>query len=204
MKKILLSLIVLLFIAFSSNGQEKKMSIGLGFGGGYVTSKQADGEKNSGFGMDFYVNYLYNINYNISVGVEYNALLGLLGSVNAQSGQISDAIEVFDMNKFVAKGVYTFGKDRRNNKGPRFFAGLGLGMYGIKPQFKFTKDDGDFELSLDRKYSFGITPEIGVIFGVFLLTLTYDLPGKYKNNDIETKYSAIMFNVGWNIGIGKN
>jgi hypothetical protein len=203
MKKILLSLIVLLFIAFSSNAQEKKMSIGLGFGGGYVTSKQADGEKNSGFGMDFYVNYLYNINYNISVGVEYNYLGGFLGSVNS-TGQTSDAIEVFDMNKFVAKGVYTFGKDRRNNKGPRFFAGLDLGMYGIKPQLKFTLDNEDIELALDRKFTFGITPEIGVIFGVFLLSLSYDLPGKYKNNDIETKYTAIMFNLGWNIGIGKN
>jgi hypothetical protein len=204
MRKILLSLIVLLFIAFSGNAQEKKMSIGLGIGIGYVSSKNVKYDiKNGGVGFNGHLNYMYNINYNISVGAEVNNLRGILGSANFQNND-NLIINSVDMLNFVAKGKYTFGKERRNS-GARFFAGLEVGAYGIRTSLSINTNEG-IEFKTDRKYNFGFTPEIGVVFGVFYMAASYDFPGKYKSDDgdFETRYNAIMLNFAWNIGFIKN
>lgn len=179
------------------------MSIGFGLGGGLVMSN-ADGKKNFGFGLNGFANLMYNINYNVSVGVEWNTMSGFFGSVNSALGILINGIEIVEMNNFVAKGRYTIGKEGSSKKGSRFFVGLDLGMYGIKPQLRFNTDGGNLDFSLNRKYVFGFTPEVGVIFGVFYMSASYDLPSKYKYNDLETSYSAIMLNWGWNIGIINN
>jgi len=199
MKKILLSLTLLLFIV-SGNAQDKMMTIGLGFGAGSVNSSAVnvdDANKNVGVGFDFYANFLYNINYNISAGIELNSTIAIIALIDDQSA------EVTSMMNFLAKGKYAFGKERRNS-GARFFVAGSIGLYGIKPSAVITEDNANLSFTLDRKYSFGGAPEVGVQFGVFQMALAYHFAGKYEFDNVgkEFKYSMIMFNIGWNIGVG--
>jgi len=196
MKKILLFLTLLQFVVFFGNAQDKTMTIGLGFGAGAVNSKAVNvdnANQNLGVGFDLYANFLYNINYNISAGIELNSIIALIDD------QSSDVI---DMINFLAIGKYAFGKERRSS-GARFFVAVNIGLYGINPGTITSEGNAGHSSTFDRQYSFGGAPEVGVQFGVFQMDLAYHFAGKYEfDSGHEFKYSMIMFNIGWNIGVG--
>ena len=54
-------------LALTVDAQDKKMGIGIGFGGAAVNSNPTDGDKANGFGFSFFLNYLYNIDANLSM-----------------------------------------------------------------------------------------------------------------------------------------
>ncbi len=152
-KNVLLAIIMLAFIGQSNVwAQEKKASLGLGFGGASAGAKGEDGVKDSGFGVNFYINGMYNINENISAGLEYNGNVVVIGDVSGAT------IEATRINGILAKGRYSFGSGNA-----RPFAGLMLGIYNITPG----QVSGNTALTIvfDKKTVFGFAPEVGVSIG---------------------------------------
>ena len=200
MKKILLLSMAMLCLTFVSKAQDNKYSIGLGFGGASASAKDEAGDKESGFGFNFYLNGMYNVNANISAGLEYNGNLVVIGSTDITGVSLN----VTKINGILAKGRYLFGEGNT-----RFFGGLMLGIYIIEPG-GVTIDLGQSSPTLDLVFEkatvFGFAPEIGVQMGSFQLATSYHLPGKYKSDllgsPVELNYTVWQFNIGWNIGFG--
>ena len=202
MKRILLvSFCLILLISFDISAQDKKASIGLGIGGASASAKGADGTKNSGFGINFFINGMYNINENISAGLEYNANGVVIGDVDGAS------IKATSINGILAKGRYSFGSG-----GARPFVGVMFGVYRIQPG-EVSLLSATVPIVFERKTIFGFAPEVGVSFGAFQLATSYHLPGNYKAEvDIplfgpvttDETYTVWQFNLGFNIGIIDN
>lgn len=200
MKKYILIAICLIFMSVEMNAQDKKTSLGLGFGGASASVKGEDGIKESGFGINFFINGMYNINEHISAGLEYNGNVVVIGEVSGTTVQASL------INAILAKGRYSFGSD-----GVRPFAGVMFGMYIIKPGEVSTTTGNS--ILFGRETVFGFAPEVGVSFGSFQLATSYHMPGNYQSEVtkpiigtvvVDETYTVWQFNLGWNIGIGKN
>ena len=200
MKKLLLLSILFLGLGFTGNAQEKKMSIGLGFGISAVSNNasfigiSSPDIKGNGVGFNFFVNYLYNINANISIGMEINGNIAVIAFDDS-----NEDFEITAITGYLPKFRYRFGEE-----GVRFFIGAMLGFYRIVPGD--TTNGGSVYQS---KMVFGGAPEIGVQFGrSFLISTSYHFPGKYKNDEfifpIEFSYQFWQFNVGWNINFVDN
>jgi hypothetical protein len=200
MKRYILIAICLIFMSVEMNAQDKKTSLGLGFGGASVSVKGVDGVKESGFGINFYINGMYNINEHISAGLEYNGNAAVLG--DSSGGNVKASL----ISGILAKGRYSFGSGR-----VRPFAGVMFGMYILKPGQVSTSTGTS--ISFGRETVFGFAPEVGVSFGSFQLATSYHLPGNYKNEVempvrgtvmFDETFTVWQFNIGWNIGIGQN
>ncbi len=201
MKKIVLVFAASMMIAFAGLAQDKKMSIGLGFGGASAAGKDADGTKENGFGFNFYLNGMYNINENFSAGLEYNGNAVVIGDFDGGD------VEATAIRGILAKAKYAFGEGRT-----RPFIGLMAGMYTITPG-TITANNSSIGLVFPKATTFGFAPEVGIQLGAFQFATSYHLPGKYKESisfdggdpiELETTYSVWQFNIGWNIGIGSN
>jgi len=181
--------------------QEKKMSIGIGFGGGGATNSNTDGDSDIGGSANFYLDFLYNINYNISAGIKSSSSAVWVMHDNYSSGELTDMINYF------AKVKYAFGSDRKRQKA-RLFIAADIGTYGIRPSILVSGSDVDLTLSADRQFVFGFSPEVGVQFRVFQMSLAYHFPGEYNStisgDEYTLGYNMWMFNLGWNIGIVPN
>ena len=207
MKKILLVFICLFSFLIDSYAQDKKASFGIGFGGASASAKDLDGVKDSGFGVNFYINGMYNINENLSAGLEYNGNAVVIAGVDP-SGLTLD-FKASSINGILAKGRYAFGSG-----GARPFAGLMLGIYKITPgSVTISGSTSSVLLAFESKTTFGFAPEVGIELGSFQLATSYHLPGKYTGNvpdgnggtiNVETTYSVWQFNIGWNIGLMDN
>jgi hypothetical protein len=201
-QKITLPLVLLLFVIFSSKAQDKKASIGFGFGGASVSSSPAEGDKNSGFGLNFYLNGMYNINSNISAGLEYNSNLAVVGSLSGAE------IKATRIKGILAKGKYLFSEGKT-----RPYLGGMLGMYSLQPG-SVTLGGTGIGVVFEKKRSFGFAPEAGVQLGSFQISTSYHIIGKYSSDfvdimegsttTVETNYNIWQFNIGWNIGIMDN
>lgn len=204
MKNFTLTLIITLIIASITYGQEKAGSLGIGLGGASVNEKDMDGLKSSGFGLNFYLNGMYNINEHLSAGLEYNGNAAIINSINLTGAEFS----VTSINGLLAKGKYVFG-----GSGAEPFLGFMFGLYSIRPGgIKFSVNGSSIiELNFERKRVFGIAPEFGARFKSFQLSTSFHIPGKYKANVpdgngglnyVELQYYVWQFNLGWNIGFG--
>jgi hypothetical protein len=202
MKRILLgTFCLIMLISFDIDAQDKKATIGLGFGGASASAQGADDVRNSGFGINFYINGMYNLNENISLGLEYNGNTVVIGDEQDIS------IKATSINGILPKGRYYFGSGRT-----RAFAGAMLGLYFIKPgEVSFTS--AATAIVFERKAVFGFAPEVGVSIGAFQLATSYHFVGNYKSElDIpligtvqtDETYSVWQFSLGWNIGIASN
>lgn len=200
--KILLLSAAMLCVVFTTSAQEKHATIGIGFGGASVNSKSSNDNKSSGFGFNFYLNGMYNVNENISAGLEYNTSLAVVTDIDLASLDVS----VTKLTGILAKGRYKFGS---GNAKP--FAGLMAGLYLIKPG-EITISGSSIGFVFEGKTTFGFAPEIGVELGSFQFATSYHFPGKYSSElidptdgssiPIETTYTSWQFNIGWNIGVG--
>jgi hypothetical protein len=199
-KTLLIGSLLTLCMAFAVNAQDKKASLGIGFGGAAASAKGVDGIKNSGFGLNFFINGMYNVNENISAGLEYNANIVVLGDVAGAS------VSATQINGVLVKGRYFFGSGNA-----RPFAGVMMGIYNIQPG----EVSGSTSLAIlfEKKTVFGFAPEVGVSIGSFQLATSYHLPGKYKGEVVlpsigtqtfEETYTVWQFNIGWNIGLMDN
>jgi len=198
MKKVLLFSLVMASVVFSSQAQDKKMSIGIGFGGASASDKDDAGLKDSGFGINFYANVMYNLSSKLSVGLEYNGSGVVIGDFDGAT-----TLKATSINGNLLKAKYFLGEGRK-----KFFVGAMVGLYGIRPSLVIVDDlTGDVALTLDRKMSFGFAPEIGIHLGSFQIATSYHFPGTYKSDFASVgniKYSVWQFNIGWNIGLIDN
>lgn len=196
MKKLLLSAVLVFALVLAGNAQEKKMSIGLGLGVSSVSNSSLNYDNAAGVGFNFFVNYLYNLNTNISLGLEIN------GNIAVIAFNDGDDFEVTSITGYLPKFRYRFGDDG----GVRFFVGAMVGLYRILPG---NTSNGDFEV-FDAKMVFGGAPEIGAQFGrSFHIATSVHFPGKYKYDSTffgteEFSYFIWQFNVGWNINFVDN
>ncbi len=194
MKRVLLFTLVMAGVVFSATAQDKKMSIGIGFGGASASNKDDTGIRNSGFGINFYLNVMYNVNSKLSVGLEYNGSGVVIGDLNAL------AVEATSINANLLKAKYFLG-----DGGVKPFVGIMTGIYGIRPGI--VDLNGNAALTLQRKISFGFAPEIGIHLGSFQIATSYHFPGSYKSEIAgigDIRYNVWQFNVGWNIGLIDN
>jgi len=192
MKKVVWISLAMLCIVFISKAQDKKISIGLGFGGASVSAEQ-NGVQGSGVGINYYLNGMYNVTSNISAGLEYNSS----GAVVVFDGGNSDGLKVTGVTGILAKGKYTFG-----DGGVKPFGGLALGMYTLTPP-EVTLN-GVVQPTGDKKTNIGFAPEVGVQFGSFQIAASYHFPGTSAVNSGEVTYKLLQFNIGWNIGLIDN
>lgn len=188
-----------------SHGQEKKASIGLGVGGGATFANELAGTNDSGPGVNFYINGMYNVNENIAIGLEYNGNASVIFGSNSNSFDFKPTV----INGFLAKGKYLFDGDRAKP-----FVGLMLGAYNITPgevEFAFILIPIALVIEFEKLTTFGFAPEFGVELGAFQLATSVHFPGKYKaelpdgnggNILIETRFTIWQFTLGWNIGFG--
>jgi len=194
MKKVLLFTVVMMSVVFASHSQDKKMSIGIGFGGAAASDKDDTGIKDSGFGINFYLNVMYNINANLSVGLEYNGSGVVIGDLDGAT------LKATSINGNLLKAKYFFGEG-----GVKPFVGVMAGLYGIRPGI--VDANGTAALTLQRKMSFGFAPVIGVHLGSFQIATSYHFPGTYKSEIAgigDISYNVWQFNIGWNIGLIDN
>lgn len=201
-EKMALPLVLILFVVFAGKAQDKRASIGLGFGGASVSSSPAEGEKDSGFGINFYINGMYNINSNISAGIEYNSNLAVVGSLSGAE------VKATRINGILAKGIYLLSEGKT-----RPYAGAMLGMYSLQPG-SVTLGGTGVGVVFEKKRSFGFAPEVGIQLGSFQISTSYHVIGKYSSDfvnvlegsttTIETNYNIWQFNIGWNIGLVDN
>lgn len=193
MKKLVLLIVLALGVSQLAISQDKKMSIGLGLGGSSAKSK-GDAETDNGFGFAFYANAMYNVNERISAGIEYNSNAAIIGDINGAS------VEATAIRGILAKGKYRLGTGRTN-----FYGGLNAGVYIIQPgNITFDNANGEFDIVLEQKTTFGVAPEIGAHFGSFQIATAYHFAGKYEIADFSKNYSLWQFTIGWNIGILDN
>jgi len=207
MKKVFLCVVLLSFVFQYSDAQDKKASLGIGFGGASASAKDLDGIKDSGFGVNFYINGMYNINENFSAGLEYNGNAVVIAGVDPAG--LSLDFKASNINGILAKGRYAFGSGNG-----RPYAGLMFGVYKITPGSVSVSGSGSpLSLAFDSKTSFGFAPEVGVMLKSFQLSTSYHFPGKYKadvpdgsggTTAVETTYTVWQFNIGWNIGLMDN
>lgn len=207
MKRILTVFILVFCVINLSSAQDKKASLGLGFGGASASAKDLDGIKDSGFGINFYINGMYNINENLSAGIEYNGNAVVIAGVDPNGLQLD--FKASSINGILAKGRYSFGSG-----GAKPYAGLMFGMYKITPgSVTISGTTSSLLLAFESKTTFGFAPEVGIMLGSFQLSTSYHLPGKYKGNvpdgnggtiAVETTYTVWQFNIGWNIGLMDN
>ena len=206
MKKTLIILLCSVMFHYVS-AQDHKGSIGLGVGGAAASAKDELGDKDSGFGFNFYINGMYNINENFAAGFEYNGNAVVIAGTDPQATQIEFKATI--LNGYLAKARYAFG-----NSNSRFYAGLMFGLYRIRPgEISITIFGIPSELVFEPKNTFGFAPEIGVMLGSFQIATSYHFPGKYKADisdgnggirAVESTYSMWQFNIGWNIGLVRN
>jgi hypothetical protein len=203
MKKILFLSVILIYMSYDINAQDNKASIGIGIGGASAGAKGEDGVKDNGFGFNFYLNGMYNINENISAGIEYNSNIAVIGSIDATTLDL----KATQLNGFLLKGRYSVGSGTT-----RPFGGLMMGMYRIKPG-DVTVNGTSIAFAFEPKTVFGFAPEIGVVFNNFQLATSYHFLGKYKGTapdgnggttDISEIYTLWQFNIGLNLGIISN
>jgi hypothetical protein len=177
------------------------MSLGLGVGGAHVTSTSDDGAHDSGLGINFFINGLYNISENISAGLEFNGNLALIGSADGAD------IKATSIVGLLAKGRYAFGSAK-----VKPFVGLMAGLYTTEPG-DVTLNGSTIGFVFDKKRTFGFAPEAGIRLGAFQLSMAYHIPGKYtadiidlfgNERTIESNYKIWQFVLGFNIGIIKN
>ncbi|MCF6360884.1 MAG: outer membrane beta-barrel protein [Cyclobacteriaceae bacterium] len=197
MKKGILLVAILLGAVMTSNAQANKFSLGLGLGGSSASSK-SEGTSGSGFGFNYYLNGMYNISGNLSVGLEYNSNIVVI--VNNDIADLS--FTATQINGILAKGKYAFG-----DGGVNPYVGVMAGLYTIAPG-SITVTGAGIGLVFEKKTSFGFAPEVGIELGAFQLATSYHFVGKYSseiaNATVETTYALWQFNIGWNIGIAKN
>ncbi len=198
MKKSVLLVAILLGAVITSNAQANKFSLGLGFGGSSASSK-SDGTSESGFGFNGYLNGMYNISGNLSVGLEYNSNFAVI----ANNDVVDLDFSATKINGILAKGKYAFGDGGVN---PYF--GVMAGLYTIAPGSITSTGLTGVGIVFEKKTSFGFAPEVGIELGAFQLATSYHFVGKYSsevaNTTVETTYALWQFNIGWNIGIAKN
>ncbi len=194
MKKLLILSTLILCVIFATNAQDKKMSIGIGFGGAAASDKDATGIKDSGFGINFYLNVMYNVSPKLSVGLEFNSSGVVIGDLDGAT------IKATSINGNLLKAKYFLGDGR-----VKPFVGLMTGLYGIRPGI--VDSNTAVALSLNRKMSFGFAPEIGIYLSSFQIATSYHFPGTYKSEIAgigDISYNVWQFNIGWNIGLIKN
>jgi hypothetical protein len=194
MKRFWILSTLILCVLFTTNAQDKKMSIGLGFGGAAASNKDDAGVKDSGFGINFYANVMWNLNPKLTVGLEFN------GSVVVIGGLDGTTIEATSINGNLLKAKYFLG----DGGTVKPFVGVMTGIYGIRPSV--VDSNGAAALTLERKISFGFAPEIGIQLGSsFQIATSYQFPGTYKSDTIgDISYNVWQFNIGWNIGLIDN
>ena len=203
MKKTLLLLSCMIFVLIDVNAQDKKASFGIGFGGASASAKDLDGVRDSGFGFNFYINGMYNIDENLSAGLEYNGNAVVIAGVDPTGGSLD--FKASSINGILAKGRYAFGSGSA-----RPYGGLMFGLYKITPgSVTISGSTSPVQLAFEPKRTFGFAPEVGIVFGNFQLATAYHFPGKYKatlsdGTPIETTYNVWQFNIGWNIGLMDN
>lgn len=208
MKK-LICFTLLIGVLVDSRAQDKKASIGFGIGGAVATAKEHNGSRDSGPGVNFYINGLYNINQKFSVGLEYNGNGSLI---------FGSSSTVFDIKPTVINGILVKGKYHFEGTVARAYVGINCGVYNITPgevtfSLIFFLLPVPVAIEFEKLTTFGFAPEFGVEIGAFQLSTSFHLPGKYEtefldgNGDIriiETKFAVWQFNLGWNIGIITN
>ena len=204
MKKQIIFTIAVMCIPYFSLAQDKIGSIGIGIGGASVNEKDSDGLKSSGFGFNFYLNGMYNLNERISAGVEFNSNIAIINSFNITGIEVTATI----VTGILAKGKYVFGEGSIKP-----YLGFMFGLYNIRPGgFKFSLNGSTpVELNFEKRGSFGFAPEFGAQFRSFQLSTSFHVPGKYKanlpdgnggTNYLELQYFIWQFNLGWNIDFG--
>lgn len=197
LRKILL-LIVILCVIIVSNAQDNKMSLGIGGGGAYTSAKDNDAVKDSGFGVNIYLNGMYNVSANISAGIEYNYRIVVI----FPGAGIDLDKKITNITSILAQVKYAFGD---GNTKP--FVGIMAGLYIIN------RKSIAVELGFDRKSVFGFAPEVGIQAGSLQFAVSYHLPGKYKSHNfdlslipipVETRYTIVQFNIRKDIGLMDN
>jgi len=198
MKKSILLVAILLGAVITSNAQANKFSLGLGLGGSSASSK-SEGTSGSGFGFNGYLNGMYNISGNLSVGVEYNSNIVVI--VNNDIANLN--FSATRINGILAKGKYAFG-----DGGVNPYVGVMAGLYTLAPGSITGTGLAGIGIVFEKKTSFGFAPEVGIELGAFQLATSYHFVGKYSseiaNTTVDITYALWQFNIGWNIGIAKN
>lgn len=178
MKKFFLVVAVVLVAAVAANAQDKKWNVGIGGGVAIPTGDASDIVKT---GFDGFVNGMYSITPNFSIGgeINYACLPG-----KSEGAKLDFGIGSLDLRKdrpdaevtaFLAKGIYAFG-----NAGWRPYLGAGLGFYSHK----------------DADIKFGGVLEGGVKYNHIGLGAAYHMAG--KEEDVSISYVQINFTYNFN------
>jgi len=181
MKKFFLVVAVVLVAAVAANAQDKKWNVGIGGGVAIPTGDASDYVKT---GFDGFVNGMYSITPNFSIGgeINYTSLPGKsIGDFGINIGGISVGVNSdakyndAGVTAFLAKGIYAFG-----NAGWRPYLGAGLGFYSHK----------------DADTKFGGVLEGGVKYNHIGLGAAYHMAG--KEEDVSFSYVQINFTYNFN------
>lgn len=192
MKKLILSLVVVVAAAVSSYAQTtvyKPFRVGLG--GGYAIP---GGEGSKG-GILFYVEPAYAINDNLQFGLRLETALIVRGYASDVNGTSNSNIDVAGVGSYTVNGQYYFNTNRF-----RPFIGAGLGLFSFASA-SFSDANGNVDDSSSASFSkLGFYPRVGFDAGHFTLSLDFnivgandvELPGGGKNS-FKNNYVGIRF-----------
>lgn len=173
MKKIL-CIVMLVVVALAANAQDKKFNVG--FGGGY-TKGMGDLKDIATGGVNWYLNFTYNLNPKMAAGIEINSAALVAVSEGAAS------IDATVVRGYLLKGVYYF-----TETSVRPYGAVMAGMYGVKTFDMFGTEY--------TKTNFGGGLELGLKIKWFNIGVGYHNMGKIE----DAKLSTLQYNIGFNVG----
>ncbi|MBB6460027.1 outer membrane beta-barrel protein [Flammeovirga kamogawensis] len=188
------TIIVALFLAMCSTAfaQDKKFSIGFGLGGSFASSKFED-VKQKGAGVNGFLNFYYNVNSKLSLGLEYNGATIVI----KPEDDMGINFEATGLSSFSAKGLYHFSENK-----VRPYAGIGLGLYNVSPG---KIGSGENFIEFEKASSFGFAPEVGLKLGWFQIAALYHMiPSVSFSDDYNPSYNNFEIRIAANIGLVSN
>ncbi len=194
MKKIILSIIVIVAAAVSSHAQTTVFkAFRVGLGGGYAIPS---GEGSKG-GVLFYLEPNYAINDNLSFGLRMEFAIMARGYATSSNNTLNSDFDVSAVGSYTLNSQYYF-----NTNGFRPFIGAGIGLYSFASS---TVSDGNDPYTVASGSQLGFYPRVGFDAGHFTVSLDYNIIGKTKiegsDNSFKNNYFGIR--VGGFFGGGR-
>ena len=143
------------------------------------------GEKVAKGGLAYSVDALYflpQFDNKLGVGVAYQG--DLLFGVSSES------IGAYSLNLYGVKGYYRFFNKKVT---PYVALSMGLSQYGT-PDITF--GDGTVVKGV-KASSFGVSPEIGVELGGFIISANYIVPMKYNFEGVKPSAGSLAISIGY-------
>lgn len=205
MKKVLFFVAACLLFAATATAQfYQQLSVQglLGVGIPHGTHfKNTDGDRFSSIGVAYDIDVLYhfkNFDNKLGLGLGWNS--SLLITDNAGDNVVFDA-GTYSLNIVGAKGYYRF-----MNKKISPYASILVGVSRFsRPEFSVKTGGRTSFYTRESAWGLGVRPEIGVLFGNFVVSasyvipMSYDIPGQeFYLSDSGKKGNAAVFQI--NIG----